>query len=67
MGPRESSLYQAENYKKKQIRILVMSFYTAYYDAIVRKDPPASLKEVPTTFPIEPKKAEADKKKVVKP
>jgi hypothetical protein len=36
-----------------------MSFRAAYYDAIVRKDPPASLKEVPTTFPIEPKKAEA--------
>lgn len=44
-----------------------MSFSAAYYDAVVRKDPPASLKEVPTTFPIEPKKAEADKKKVAKP
>ena len=46
---------------------LVMSFSTAYYDAIVRKNPPASLKEVPTTFPVEPKKADADKKKEAKP
>ena len=44
-----------------------MSFRAAYYDAIDRKDPPASLKEVPTTFPIEPKKADADKKKETKP
>ena len=44
-----------------------MSFSTAYYDAIVRKNPPASLKEVPTTFPVEPKKADADKKKETKP
>jgi hypothetical protein len=42
-----------------------MSFSTAYYDAI-RKDPPASLKGVPTTFPIKPKQAET-KKKVAKP
>ena len=38
-----------------------MSFSAAYYDAI-RKDPPASLKEVPTTFPTEPKQAEAKKR-----
>lgn len=43
-----------------------MSFGAAYYDAVVRKDPPASLKEVPTTFPTEPKQAEV-KKKVAKP
>ena len=67
MGPRESGFHQTTTHEKKQIRTLVMSFRAAYYDAIVRKDPPASLKEVPTTFPIEPKKAEADKKKETKP
>jgi len=42
-----------------------MSFSAAYYD-VIRKDPPASLKEVPTTFPTEPKQAEV-KKKEAKP
>jgi hypothetical protein len=43
-----------------------MSFGAAYYDAVVRKDPPTSLKEVPSTFHVKPEQTEA-KKKVAKP
>jgi|APGre2960657373_1045057.scaffolds.fasta_scaffold07252_2 hypothetical protein len=42
-----------------------MSFSAAYYD-VIRKDPPASLKEVPSTFHVKPEQTEA-KKKVAKP
>jgi hypothetical protein len=42
-----------------------MSFSAAYYDAI-RKDPPTSLKEVPSTFPTEPKRTKVEKPKSVK-
>jgi hypothetical protein len=51
------------NYK----RDLVMSFSAAYYDAVVRKDKPSSLKGVTSNFPRETKQPETDKKKEAKP